>query len=119
MVSAYLLDIKNKNTRRAYMHQLVEWLPQMQLYDLQSIGCEDLVEIRNAILRDSRSDVSHRQALAALKGYFLAFREQYSLRNLHEDMIERIFGSERAYQRMVTRRSLKLSYQEAEEQGLL
>ena len=101
LVSAYLMDIKNRNTSRAYMNQLVEWLPQMQSYDLHSIGCEELVQIRGAILRDSRSNESHRQALAALKGCFLAFREQRSLRNLHEDTIERIFGSEMAYQRMV------------------
>ncbi len=119
MVADYLLSIKKGNTRRIYRLHLEERLPVLDALSPWDVELAELAQIREQIQDDTPGDESRRQAFAALLGCFQSFREHFPFNKFSDETIERLFGSEMAYQRRKTECFMKLSYQEAEEQGLL
>lgn len=98
-VSGFLEDIEKTSTRRTYFRQLQKWLPMIQSHDLSLIESWELLQIRQAILENGLGKDDHRQALAAVRGFFLHQGEQSRFQNLPSNYIEEVFGSDREYLR--------------------
>lgn len=99
VVWGFLEELDNPNTQRNYLSQLRKWLPLVQSYDLKLVEPWELLQIRHSILDNGLSDADHRQALAAMQGFFLCQGEQSRFQNLSENYIEEVFGSEKELSR--------------------
>lgn len=119
MVADYLLGVHNVHTRRSYSRYLKEWLPCLDAPTPWDIELVELVKLKKQVLDDGRSAEIHRQAFAALLGCFQFFREQFPYNKFEDESIERLFGSDAAYRRRKAERLSQMTYEEAEEQGLV
>lgn len=97
VVWGFLEELDNPNTKRNYLSQLQKWLPLVQSHDLRLVEPWELLQIRHSILDNGLSDADHRQALAAMQGFFLCQGQQSRFQSLPENYAQEVFGSEKQF----------------------